>query len=528
MLGGCGEDKQSAESKLDQAVGKIHFFNNANAISQKLTSSQINSLNLSKDPNFYFGAILHEPLLQTLQSLDPSANEEQLLSNGNYQFTFFVNNKNVYEENLSIGAGLPSQKKNDTILFKPFFSTANEDSWGRYLWMRFMHYGGEESLKNGENDFRLVMRPYLYSSKPTVGKVIAAGDLKITVEKIIPTKAQIAVQEIKPSKEWEVSDAPYKAELIQQMNKKVIERSFKDITSVVLIKDGQVVIEEYFNGANRNTLHNTRSVTKSVIGTMLGIAIDQQYISDENQTLEQFYPIRDFKNFSESKAKVSLKNLLTMNSDFDGNDQDYESPGNEENMYPSENWVQFLLDLPTQVNRKNRWQYFTGGTVLLGDIVDKKTPNGLEMFAQKHLFTPLKITEYKWQYTPQGVANTAGGLALRSLDLAKFGQLYSNHGQWNNKAVVSKEWVERSLAAQLSRTTPDSTQAYGYLFWNDIMQVGDESFDVSYSSGNGGNKIYIIKELSIVVVITATAYNRPYAHPQAKEILLKHIIPAIL
>lgn len=123
-----------------------------------------------------------------------------------------------------------------------------------------------------------------------------------------------------------------------------------------------------------------------------------------------------------------------MSAAFEGNDDKRESAGNEEKMYPTKDWVKFTLDLPVDsVGAKGEWHYFTAGVVLLGDIIDKKVPGGLEKYADEKLFKPLGITKYKWQYTPQKVANTAGGIQMNALDFAKYGQLYKNNGKWNGR-----------------------------------------------------------------------------------------------
>ena len=115
-----------------------------------------------------------------------------------------------------------------------------------------------------------------------------------------------------------------------------------------------------------------------------------------------------------------------MSSAFNGSDAQSDSPGNEENMYPTDNWVKFALDLSMDSTKSNgqQWDYFTAGVILLGDILNKSVPEGLEKYADKKLFAPLNIKKYQWQYTPQKVANTAGGLQMTSLDYAKVGQLY--------------------------------------------------------------------------------------------------------
>ena len=191
--------------------------------------------------------------------------------------------------------------------------------------------------------------------------------------------------------------------------------------------------------------------------------------------------------------------------------------------------MKFALDLPMAPQEdKYKWQYFTAGVVLLGDILHQSVPNGLEKYAHEKLFTPLGITSYQWQYTPQNVANTAGGIQLRALDFAKYGQLYKNRGVWKEQQIVSSDWIAASLAKQVQRGESERDGYYGYLFWNDNLEVNGKVYEVAYAAGNGGNKIFIFKELPLVVVITASAYGKSYAHKQVNQMMRQYILPAVL
>jgi CubicO group peptidase (beta-lactamase class C family) len=228
------------------------------------------------------------------------------------------------------------------------------------------------------------------------------------------------------------------------------------------------------------------------------------------------------------KEDISIKDLLTMSSVFDGNDDDYGSPGNEENMYPTSDWVKFTLDLPLNLNRpKDEWHYFTAGVVLLGDILNKSVPGGLEKYADQKLFKPLGITTYKWQYTPQNVPNTAGGIRMNALDFAKYGQLYKNMGSWNGKQLIPEAWVKKTFTKYKS-IPGRKDEFYGYLFWNKTYTVGGKPYETFYCAGNGGNKIYIFTDQPLVIVITATAYGATYAHSQEDKMMTDFILPAVI
>ncbi len=310
---------------------------------------------------------------------------------------------------------------------------------------------------------------------------------------------------------------------LKSLRKAVEVRELKDITSIVVIKDGALLVEEYFNDASRLTLHDTRSLTKSFTSTLMGIALEEGHIQSLDQKLGDFYDLKDFKNYSKEKNDVTLRSLLTMSSGFDGFDFDPSSPGNEENMYPTKDWVKFALDLPMKTFTENnlQWQYFTAGVVILGDILDQKVPGGLENYAKQKLFDPLDIEEVIWQYTPTNVPNTAGSCQLSSLDFAKYGQLYNNQGRWQNRRVLSSEWIDQSFTKYYE--LPDNL-AYGFLFWNKSYLYENETFA---ASGNGGNKVFVFQEWDLVVVITATAYNQPYAHKQADKIIEKFVLPGL-
>lgn len=453
-------------------IGKIAFIDKLIPIENFKESDFLTSFELKDKTDLSIRVFLGNSLTNYLHILSPQLTADELAKNGNYQFSFIVDNKVIYIENLNVGAGSVDSKNQKTVFRIPLISSTNEDSWGRFLWNRFFSNGGQEALTNGEHILKIEIRPYLKQTEVLTGNIIAEGQLKIIVPEIKINENLVKVQSIKPNKDWKISTEKFDTSKIEALNRKIATKFYKDITSIVAIKDGKILIEEYFNGANRNTLHDTRSVGKSFTSTLLGIAIKDKYIKSEAQTLNEFYNLKSFQNYSPSKDSITLKSLLTMSSSFDGSDMSSESPGNEENMYPTENWVDFTLNLPidqTKVAGK-RWDYFTAGVVVLGDIIHKSVPNGLEKYADKKLFQPLGITKYKWQFTPQKVANTAGGLQLSTLDYAKFGQLYKNQGVWNGKQILSKEWIEKSFSHQIELS---ENEYYGYLFWNKTYNVKD-------------------------------------------------------
>lgn len=511
-------------------IGQIIFMDRNIPLDECRESDFLKTIALTKQTNLNIRVFLGNSITNYMHQLAPELTAEELNAKGNYQFSFYVDDKLIYKENIHYGCGL---RKSTTTTFRvPFTDTTGGDWWSIYLFDRFKNNGGDKALANGTHKFTVEMRPYVKreeTSEAKVGNLIASGSIDIIIEEQKITAKQIAIQPIAENSGFEISQAGFNKKRIETLNKEIAQNTFKAITSIVVIKEGKLLLEEYFNNAERNTLHDTRSVGKSFASTLMGMAISDGYIKDENQTLDTFYDLKDFSNYNPKKDNISLKDLLTMSSVFNGSDQDSESPGNEENMYPTDNWVKFTLDLPIDSLKSNhkRWDYFTAGVVLLGDILNQSVPDGLEKYADRKLFKPLGIPNYQWQYTPQKVVNTAGGLQMTSLDFAKIGQLYQNGGKWNGRQILPEGWVQKTFTKQI-QITERTNEFYGYLFWNKTFTVNGKNYETFYCAGNGGNKIFIFKDLPFTIVITAKAYNRPYAHSQVDQMMQEYILPALL
>jgi len=509
-------------------IGKVVFLADTFSLVRLKQTDLLNQFEARPQNNLYMRFFMANSLTNYQHQLNSSLSVEDL-NKGNFQFTFYVDGKQIYQENLNKGANLPATKNTKTTISVPLISNRNEDSWGRGLWYRFTARGGDDALITGEHLVKIEVRPYINIPDLNVGEIIASGELKFVVPPA-DVKA-VQVQAIKPNSSWQISNDSFDQNKIMEMNGLIAQNKLKDITSIVVIKNGKLLIEEYFNGSSRDSLHDPRSVGKTFASAMLGIAIHDGFIKSENQTIKDFYALKKFNNYSPRKEGITLKSLLTMSSIFDGDDNDSDSPGNEENMYPTPDWAKFTLDLRVDSTKTGgkQWNYFTAGAMLLGDIVNKSVPGGLEKYTDEKLFKPLGITKYQWPYSPQHVPSTAGGLQMRSLDYAKFGQLYKNNGAWNGKQIIPESWVKQSFTKYL--TLPKDVVGegyYGYLFWNKTYTVNNKLYETFYCSGNGGNKIFVFTDVPLVVIVTATAYNRPYAHPQVDKIMQQYILPAVL
>ena len=511
-------------------LGKVLFTSQNIPASELRQKDVLKEYTLTNKSDLFMTVFMGNSMTNYLHGLAPDLTADSLVKIGNYQFALFVDGRLVYESNLYPGAPYKIVQDTATFISKPLIDNNHEGTfWTQFYWGRFLQYGGDSALTDGKHLLHMQIKPYIrLKGEVKVGDIIAEGDLNLTVHRMVEIDfTKVRLSTVKPYPGFGISKEKFDRTKIAEMKANIEQGVFKHINGVVVVCNGNLLIEEYFNGDNRYTLHNPRSVGKSFASTITGIAIHEGYLKDEECRLKDFYDLHQFKNYVVEKEDVSIKDLLTMCAIFDGDDNT-NSPGNEENMYPTENWVNFTLNLPVNLARpKSEWHYFTAGVVLLGDILNKTVPDGLEKYADVKLFKPLGITKYEWAYTPQHVPNTAGGIRLRALDFAKYGLLYKNKGMWHDRQIVPKQWVAKSFSTQ--RVIPNRTEEYyGYLFWNKKYKVGSKEYETFYCAGNGGNKIFVFPDHPWVIVITASAYGAAYAHKQVDKMMTEYILPALI
>jgi CubicO group peptidase (beta-lactamase class C family) len=507
-------------------MGQILFTAQSTPVEDLQKTHLLKNFEWNKTAGLAMTAFMPTSLSHSLRQLAPELSADELTRYGSYQLRFYVDGGLV---TVLSPAGIPAANKNAKTVFSlSLISSGQPESRWSVTWHRFLLDGGDQVLASGKHSLRIELRPALKATKPKVGDVIAAGELPVTVIRPTIDEVLTKIQPIQEGSGWQVSSDAYDQVKIRELNHRIAARLYKDIKSLVVIRDGQLLIEEYFNGANRDTLHNIRSAGKSFTSTLMGIAIHEGHIRSEDQVLGDFYDLPKFANYSPKKEKVTIKSLLTMSSGFDATDDDPKSLGNEERMYPAANWVKFALGLPmdpkTDVGEK--WRYFTAGVIVLGDILNKSVPDGLKAYADQKLFQPLGIRKYEWGYTPQKVPNTAGGLRMRALDLAKYGQLYQNGGRWEEKQILPQSWVNKTFTKYLA--VPYGNVSYGYLFWNTTFHVDGKAREAFFATGNGGNKIFVLQDEPLVVVITATAFGKWYMHEQIDSMMQRYILPAVI
>lgn len=317
-----------------------------------------------------------------------------------------------------------------------------------------------------------------------------------------------------------LQNANLDASLIKQMVEKIADETYKNVHSVLIIKDGKLVMEEYFYEYDQNKLHQLRSTTKSFISALVGIAIDKKFIKSKDETVLSYFSEYEVKNSSEDKKKITIENLLTNQSGLECDDDNPKSAGNEMKMGTSPDWGKFTLDLPMVAKPGTVGKYCSGGLIVLGRIIEKATGENIEEFARKSLFEPLEIKDFKWNFNPDNSSvETFCQLYLSPRSMAKFGQLYLNGGKFDGKQIISNEWVKQSLAKHSVVNDTD----YGYLWWRPWFIVNGKRQDGIAAKGFGGQRIYLRPDLNLIVVITGGNYN---GNSPSDELLVKYILPA--
>lgn len=286
---------------------------------------------------------------------------------------------------------------------------------------------------------------------------------------------------------------------------------YGEITSVVVSRGGSIVTEVYLDG-DASVLRNTRSCTKTVLGMLVGIAIDRGVLPGVDVSVETLLPHRTASLYPDRRKRdITVKQLLTMTSCLECDDWNPYSAGNEERMYPREDWVQFALDLP--IRGSSGFSYCTAGVVLLGVALERALGEQLSDFARRELFDPIGVGPFDWPRTPLGETSTAGGLLLTPQGLLALGRLYLCGGN----GLVPETWVFSSTEphAQI-----DPETSYGYLWWLREF-AGHRSY---YMSGTGGNRVHVVPDLDLVAAITSRNFRRRDAHELSDRLLVEQVL----
>jgi CubicO group peptidase (beta-lactamase class C family) len=291
--------------------------------------------------------------------------------------------------------------------------------------------------------------------------------------------------------------------------------SLPRLYSLLVSVDGELRAEHYFNGATAARASNIKSASKSIISTLVGIAIDRGHIKGVDEPIARFFP--EYLRSSPDKAAITIEDLVTMRSGFETT-----SNRNYGRWVQSGNWVRHVLERPMVDRPGGRMIYSTGSTHLLSAILTKATGMTTAAFARGALGDPLGISFGGWTRDPQGIYLGGNEMSMRPRDMVRVGDLYLDGGRHSGQQVVSEAWVRTSIEPRtVSRF---GNREYGYGWW--IRELAGRP--VFYAWGYGGQFIFIVPSVRTVAVVTSvsTPGSERREHLGAVyDLIEEHVIP---
>jgi len=258
--------------------------------------------------------------------------------------------------------------------------------------------------------------------------------------------------------------------------------------SLLINWHGQMLFEHYFNGTRPGNLANLKSASKSVLAALIGIAIDRSMLSLDTPIAKYFPDLTD-----PDKQKITIQDLLTMRSGLEST-----SNVNYGSWVSSPDWVRYALARPLAAQPGERMIYSTGNTHLLSAILTEAARQSTRQFAQDTLAEPLGFDLPRWSTDPQGIFFGGNDMLMTPRQMMLIGQLYLHKGRAGDRQIVPQPWVEASCEGRTR--SPRSRERYGYGWW--VREF--DSFETCYAWGFGGQYIFVVPELDLVIVATSS------------------------
>ena len=350
---------------------------------------------------------------------------------------------------------------------------------------------------------------------------------------------------------WETADLRDVGLNLNPLNllmNQISKGEYDKLHSVLIIKDGYLVFEEYFDGYkfnfsgrlfrgeyldyDRDTLHHQASVTKAFTSALIGIAIEQGSIESVDTPVFDYFPEYS-EHCTPLKEEMTIEHLLTMTSGLDWNGMEIPitSRDNENDiiqLYIKDDPLEHILGKEMVAKPGTRWYYSCGDVNLLGEIIKRATGQRMDHFAMEYLFKPLGVTEVEWTFIKPDIIQASGSHYMRPRDVAKFGYLFLNDGKWGEHQIIPPDWVENTMETYITYQIPGWSEhygsRYGYQWWQKTFTVNGRTYEAVIRSGWGCQKIVLFPEHDLLVVLNGGYYteSEPY-----KEIISEHVLTAL-
>lgn len=282
--------------------------------------------------------------------------------------------------------------------------------------------------------------------------------------------------------------------------------------SLLVLRDGKLVAEQYFHGFTQQSANNLKSVSKSIVSTLVGIALDRKTLKSVEMPVHDFFP-KFFSEMNDSKKnEILLKHLLSMSAGLDANDDNAKF-----RPWPELDVARFTLMRPLLTAPGQAFSYSSTYTEIVSRVLAEASGKSVRAFAEKYLFGPMGIRVLGWPTDALGYHQAE--IFLTSRDTAKFGLLFLNKGRYGNKRIVSEKWVNESTTPKIKAS--EGNGLYGYYWWI----KPDEKIPFYYAWGYGGQYIYVVPTKRLVVVMT-NDFTQRRAQTDIRAILEQDIIAA--
>lgn len=336
-----------------------------------------------------------------------------------------------------------------------------------------------------------------------------------------------------------------------EMTKSIRRSEHGNIHALLIERSGKLIYEEYFTGEDetwrqdlgevtfgRASLHDLRSVSKSIVSTLIGIAINQGTIPSVDAPLHTFLPGYAHLLTGDKRA-IRLRHVLSMSAGlrWDEWSLPYEDPENDwQRLTEAEDPVAFVLERELVHEPGSTFTYHGGLTHLLAVILERATGEELEDYARRMLFDPLGIRDVLWWGEIGNLPSADAGLRMRPRDLAKLGSVFLSGGRWNGKQVVPEEWTREVPVPRVGpgyvEPAPDFVEdvGYGYQWWTGRYRDGDQTLEVAMAYGNGQQRVMVVPERALTVTVLAGHYDTsdPAVVWMPDRLLMEYIIDAIV
>jgi CubicO group peptidase (beta-lactamase class C family) len=297
------------------------------------------------------------------------------------------------------------------------------------------------------------------------------------------------------------------------------------VDCILVIKNGYIVAEKYYNGYNKEIAHNVKSVSKSFLSALTGIALRDGHISNLSLKMLDFFPEYVNSSIDKRKHKITIRHLLMMRAGIDDERNNYGQ------IYNSSNWIKTTIEFPLTYEPGSTFSYNTFQTHLLSAIITKASEMNTMEFAREYLLAPMNIDVDQWQQGPQGYYFGGNNMYFTPRNMASLGYLYMNNGSLNGIQIVPQEWVEESLKNYTQFTGNNwgdlKNVNYGYLWW--LGEINNHA--VFLAVGYGGQFVINCPDLNMIVVTTAdnqVAWNTSDQQiGSILNIVADYIVPAV-